>query len=78
MPKFLSYLSDSYLLLPNKYFKYKNKLNILKIYIGDREFLFKDVSLVRAHGRKAIKLSKNLQKILKKENIKEVIVETFI
>jgi len=77
MPKYFCYFKDYYLLLPNRFFKYKNELNFVKLYLNNNIFQLSNIKLIRTNGRKAIKLPKEIRDLVKKENSKYVIIETF-
>jgi len=78
MPKYITSFCNSYLLLSNRVFKHKYKLNFVNIITDKKTFTLKDVNLVRACGRKAIKLPTEIRRFLKKNKIKEVVIETFV
>jgi len=74
------YYRKPYLFLPSKYFKYKQYIPYLKIFLDNEEnkLELQDVALKRISGKKAVKLPLQFQKLLDNQKKKYFIIEVFV
>lgn len=74
------YYHKPYLFLPSKYFKYKQHIPYLKIFLDNEEnkLELQNIALKRISGKKAVKLPLQFQKLLDSQKKKYFIIEVFV